>query len=63
MSTTLDQKPGGTISGSRRWWVLAVMSLSTFLVFLDNTGVNVALPSLARDFNASMATLPWVVDG
>ena len=46
-----------------RWWVLAVMSLSAFMVFLDNTVVNTALPSIARDLNASTATLQWVVDG
>lgn len=39
-----------------RWWVLAVMSLSTFMVFLDNTIVNTALPSISRDLNASTAT-------
>jgi MFS family permease len=46
-----------------RWWVLAVMSLTTFMVFLDNTVVNTALPSIARDLNASTATLQWVIDG
>ena len=46
-----------------RWWVLAVMSLSTFMVFLDNTVVNTALPSIARDLNASTSTLQWVIDG
>ena len=46
-----------------RWWVLAVMSLSTFMVFLDNTVVNTALPSISRDLNASTATLQWVIDG
>ena len=39
------------------------MSLTTFMVFLDNTIVNTALPSIARDLNASTATLQWVIDG
>ena len=47
----------------QRWWVLAVMSLSAFMIFLDNTVVNTALPSIARDLNASTTTLQWVVDG
>ncbi len=51
-----------TQPSTRRWWVLAVMSLTTFMVFLDNTIVNTALPSIARDLNASTSTLQWVVD-
>ena len=47
---------------ARRWWVLAVMSLTTFMVFLDNTVVNTALPSISRDLGASTSTLQWVVD-
>jgi EmrB/QacA subfamily drug resistance transporter len=47
----------------RRWFVLAVMSLAIFLIFLDNTVVNTALPSMAFDLSASTATLQWVVDG
>lgn len=46
----------------RRWFVLGVMSLSIFLVFLDNTVVNTALPSMAIDLSASTSTLQWVVD-
>ena len=54
-----------TIAGpsARRWLVLAVMSLATLMIFLDNTVGNTALPSIARDLNASMSTLQWVVDG
>ena len=47
---------------SRRWWVLGVMSLSILMVFLDNTVVNTALPTISRDLEASTATLQWVVD-
>jgi EmrB/QacA subfamily drug resistance transporter len=47
---------------ARRWWVLAVMSLTTFMVFLDNTVVNTALPSISRDLGASTSTLQWIVD-
>lgn len=44
-------------------WVLFVVSLVTFMVFVDATVVNTALPSIARDFSASSSTLQWVVNG
>ena len=34
---------------SRRWWILAVLCLSVLLVTIDNTIVNVALPTLSRE--------------
>lgn len=46
-----------------RWWVLAVLSLSTLLVTIDNTIVNVALPTLSRELGASSSGLQWIVDG
>ena len=47
---------------SRRWWILAVLIISLFTVNLDNTIVNVALPTLARDLHADMSQLQWMVD-
>lgn len=46
----------------RRWLVLPVLCLSVFLVVVDNTIVNVALPSLSRDLGASTSALQWIVD-
>ncbi len=46
----------------RRYVVLGICSLSLFMVQLDNTIVNVALPSLQRQFHGSVAELQWVVD-
>ncbi len=46
----------------RRWWVLAVMSVGTLLVFLDDTVVNTALPQIAVDLDASTSALQWVID-
>jgi EmrB/QacA subfamily drug resistance transporter len=46
----------------RRWWILAVLIVSLFTVNLDNTILNVALPTLARDLNADMSQLQWMVD-
>ncbi len=47
----------------RRWWILAVLCLSVLLVTVDNTIVNVALPTLSRDLAATTSQLQWVVDG
>src|SRR5919201_1205959 len=46
----------------RRWAILGVLSLSVFLVVVDNTIVNVALPTLSKDLNASTSELQWIVD-
>ncbi len=46
----------------RRWLILPVLCLSVFLVVVDNTIVNVALPSLSRDLGASTSALQWIVD-
>jgi EmrB/QacA subfamily drug resistance transporter len=48
---------------TRRWWVLAVLCLSVLLVSVDNTIVNVALPTIGRELDASTSDLQWVVDG
>jgi EmrB/QacA subfamily drug resistance transporter len=48
--------------GSRRWWILAVLCLSVLLVVVDNTIVNVALPTISRKLSASTQDLQWVVD-
>ena len=46
----------------RRWWTLAVLSLSLLVIGLDNTILNVAIPTLERDLDASSAQLQWIVD-
>jgi EmrB/QacA subfamily drug resistance transporter len=46
----------------RRWWILGVLSVSVFLVVVDNTIVNVALPTLNRELGASVSELQWIVD-
>src|ERR671931_332447 len=46
----------------RRWWTLVVLCLSVFLVVVDNTIVNTALPTLAQDLNAGTSQLQWIVD-
>jgi EmrB/QacA subfamily drug resistance transporter len=46
----------------RRWWILGVLCLSLLIISLDNTILNVALPTLARDLDASGSQLQWMVD-
>jgi EmrB/QacA subfamily drug resistance transporter len=48
--------------GNRRWWTLAAMCFALFMVMLDNTVVNVALPSIQRDLHTSIAGLEWTVN-
>ncbi len=45
-----------------RWTVLAVLCLSLLAVVIDGTIVNTALPTLARDLDASSSDLQWIVD-
>jgi MFS transporter, DHA2 family, multidrug resistance protein len=47
---------------TRRWLVLGVMCLSLLLIVMDNTIVNVALPTLQSDLDAGTTELQWVVD-
>ena len=46
----------------RKWWTLLLVSMATFMLLLDITIVNVALPDIQRDLNASLSSLQWVVD-
>ena len=45
-----------------RWKTLGVLSLSLVIIGLDNTILNVALPTLQEEFDASASTLQWMVD-
>jgi EmrB/QacA subfamily drug resistance transporter len=47
----------------RKWWPLIAICLGTFMLLLDVTIVNVALPAMATDLHAGFSDLQWVVDG
>ena len=47
---------------NRKWWTLAAVSFGLFMIMLDNTVVNVALPSIQQDLHISTAELEWVVN-
>jgi len=48
---------------NRKWWTLAAVSFGLFMIMLDNTIVNVALPSIQRDLKIGISELEWVVNG
>jgi EmrB/QacA subfamily drug resistance transporter len=71
--SSLDARPGEAAAGApvartvapalrRRWFALAVLAMAQFMVFLDETVVNVALPSIKDDLGFSQAGLAWVVN-
>src|SRR6478735_205869 len=47
---------------NRKWWTLAAMCFALFMIMLDNTVVNVALPSIQKDLDASISSLEWTVN-
>jgi EmrB/QacA subfamily drug resistance transporter len=51
------------MSRRRRLGVLAICCTSLFIVYIDNTIVNVALPSIGREFHTTLSGLKWIVDG
>jgi EmrB/QacA subfamily drug resistance transporter len=46
----------------RKWWTLLAVSAGTFMLLLDVTIVNVALPDIERAFGASLSDLQWIID-
>lgn len=48
---------------NRKWLTLAAVSVGLFMIMLDNTVVNVALPSIERDLHADLSELQWIVTG
>jgi EmrB/QacA subfamily drug resistance transporter len=46
----------------RRWWTLAILSVSLLIIIIDDTIINVAVPTLQRELGASASALQWVVD-
>ena len=48
---------------NRKWWTLGAMCFALFMIMLDNTVVNVALPSIQRDLGASISGLEWTING
>jgi len=47
---------------NRKWWTLGVVCIAVFMLLLDVTVVNVALPDIQKDLGSSFSDLQWVVD-
>jgi EmrB/QacA subfamily drug resistance transporter len=47
---------------NRKWWTLVAVAVGLFMIMLDNTVVNVALPSIQRDLGIGISELEWVVN-
>ncbi|GAC1592392.1 MAG: MFS transporter [Acidimicrobiales bacterium] len=56
------QNPAHQAQHARRWWTLAVLNVSLLVISLDNTVLNVALPTLQRDLHATTTQLQWIID-
>jgi EmrB/QacA subfamily drug resistance transporter len=50
-------------SENRRWWTLGAVAFGLFMIMLDNTVVNVALPAIQRDLGIGLSELEWIVTG
>src|ERR1700760_3202763 len=48
---------------NRKWWTLGAVSFGLFMIMLDNTIVNVALPSIQKSLHMTISELEWVVAG
>src|SRR5437868_2650059 len=48
---------------TRKWFTLGAVSFGLFMIMLDNTVVNVALPSIQRDLHIGLSELEWIVVG
>src|ERR671934_248557 len=47
---------------NRKWWTLVTVAIGLFMIMLDNTVVNVALPSIRGDLGIGLSELEWVVN-
>src|SRR3954454_18416803 len=56
-----DDMQSPDLAGTRKWWTLATVCTGVFMLLLDLTIVNVALPDIERAFHASLSDLQWVV--
>jgi len=61
-STAVPMPAAGAPGRKRRRVILLICSLSLFMTYVDSTILNVALPTIARQFHVGVADLQWVAD-
>jgi MFS family permease len=47
----------------KRWFALVILSSTLFIIVLDNTILNVAVPTIIREFHTQVSSLQWVISG
>jgi EmrB/QacA subfamily drug resistance transporter len=62
MDTQTALSPEAAKIHARRWWTLAVLCFSLLVIGMDNTILNVALPTIQKDLGATASQLQWIVD-
>ena len=62
MTATAHAVPPST-ADPKRWLALLVLSSSLFIIVLDNTIVNVAVPTIIRELHTDVSSLQWVISG
>lgn len=63
LATLANRPSADQVTDRRRWLALIVLCVGQLMIVLDATVVNVALPSIQRDFNFTQASLAWVING
>ncbi|MEV4568466.1 MFS transporter [Nonomuraea sp. NPDC049419] len=51
-----------TVRDPRRWWILAALCLALLVLVIDNTVLNLAIPSLNQELGATPADIQWILD-
>jgi EmrB/QacA subfamily drug resistance transporter len=60
---TAPAEPLRSAGDRRKWWTLGAVGVGLFMIMIDNTVVNVALPTMQHDLGLSLEQLEWVVTG
>src|SRR5687768_5395675 len=61
-SERMPPMPPTATPDPRRWWILGALSLALLVIGVDNTILNVALPTIEHDLGASAGAMQWIVD-
>ena len=61
MTTSLRDRVAAKAE-ARRWWILIVLCFGLLVIVLDNSILNVAIPTIVRDLDATNSQLQWIVD-
>jgi EmrB/QacA subfamily drug resistance transporter len=61
MTMTLSERVAAKAE-ARRWWILLVLCFGLLVIVLDNSILNVAIPTIVRDLDATNSQLQWIVD-